>query len=156
MHKKEKISKRFLMVASVFLCSLSVTSGILSAETNEPMETEGLFDISIEDLMNIDVSVASKKDEPQYEASGIVVVVSQTEIDIYGDRNLHQLLQRQPSVYTRGSYMYPNNMVSFRGDMPTHQDVHNLILLNGRPIRETCFGGADFPVYMAEQRHVGN
>ena len=70
-----------------------------------------------------------------------------SEIDIYGDRNLLQLLQRQPSVYTRGSYMYPNNLASFRGDLSTHLDVHNLILFNGRPIRESGFGGINFPVY---------
>jgi outer membrane receptor protein involved in Fe transport len=45
--------------------------------------------------------------------------------------------------------MYHNNIASFRGDMPTHLDLHNLILFNGRPIRESGFGGASFPVYMA-------
>ena len=145
---KDKIKKRYLTILIVFLCSFGVTSSIHSAEPNEPSQMDELFDMSIEDLMNVNVSVASKKEEPQYEAPGIVVVVPKEEIDIYGDRDLLQLLQRQPSIYTRGSYMYPDNIASFRGDMPTHQDVHNLILFNGRPIRETCFGGADFPVYM--------
>jgi outer membrane receptor protein involved in Fe transport len=114
-------------------------------DANEP---EDLFDMSIEELLEIKVSVASKKPESTSEAPGVVVVVPRDEIDLYGDRNLHQLLQRQPSVYTRGSYMYPNNIASFRGDMPTHLDLHNLILFNGRPIRESGFGGVNFPVYM--------
>ena len=135
------------------ICSLLILLAIVSQtfaeqqDINQPLDSD-LFNMSIEDLMNVDVSVASKKEEPLYEAPGVVDVIPQKEIKIYGDRNLLQLLQRQPSVYTRGSYMYPNNIVSFRGDMPTHQDLHDLILLNGRPIRETGFGGADFPVYM--------
>jgi outer membrane receptor for ferrienterochelin and colicins len=144
----DNIRKRHLTVVLIILCTLSITSEVLSAEPNEPFQTDELFNMSIEDLMNVDISVASKKDEPQYEAPGVVVVVPREEIEIYGDRNLHQLLQRQPSVYTRGSYMYPNNIASFRGDMPTHLDLHNLILFNGRPIRESGFGGVSFPVYM--------
>jgi len=146
---KDKIIKQHLAVVLIILCILGVIPSILSGEPNEPQQMEGLFEMSIEDLMNIDISVASKKDEPQYEAPSVVVVVPREEIDIYGDRNLLQLLQRQPSVYTRGSYMYPNNIASFRGDMPTHLDLHNLILFNGRPIRESGFGGINFPVYMA-------
>jgi outer membrane receptor for ferrienterochelin and colicins len=145
----EKSKKLHITVILVFLSTLYAVTGILSAEPNEPSQTDELFDMSIEDLMNVDVSVASKKSEPQYEAPGIVSVVPHEEIDIYGDRNLLQLLQRQPSVYTRGSYMYPNNIASFRGDMPTHLDLHNLILFNGRPIRESGFGGISFPVYLA-------
>lgn len=108
-----------------------------------------LMDMSLEQLMDVQVSVASKKNESIYEAPGIVSTVSAEEISQFGDRNLHQLLQRQPSVYTRGSYMYPHNLASFRGDMPTHLDLHTLVLLNGRPIRESGFGGTNFPVYLA-------
>jgi outer membrane receptor for ferrienterochelin and colicins len=107
---------------------------------------EELMKMDLEELM--DVTIASKKSEPLVEAPSVVTVVPHEEFEMYGDRNLHQLLQRQPSVYTRGSYMYPNNIASFRGDMPTHLDLHNLILFNGRPIRESGFGGIDFPVYM--------
>ena len=148
MYMKDKIRELRLTVLLLIFCTLNITSTNFSAEPNDLLQTDELFDMSIEDLMNVDISVASKKEEPQYEAPGVVVVVPHEEINIYGDRNLHQLLQRQPSVYTRGSYMYPNNIASFRGDMPTHLDLHNLILFNGRPIRESAFGGTNFPVYM--------
>jgi len=114
----------------------------------EPISDEDLFEMDIEELLNVDISIASKKSEPMNEAPSVVTSVNRDEMEIYGDRNLHQLLQRQPSVYTRGSYPYLNNIASFRGDMPTHVDLHTLILLNGRPIRESGFGGLDFPVYM--------
>lgn len=144
--KNEK--KTCLMVLMVIFYILLFSPVIFSAEPNELLPTNELFDMSIEDLLDVEISVASKKSEPQHDAPGVVVVVPKSEIDIYGDRNLQQLLQRQPSVYTRGSYMYPHNLASFRGDLPTHLDLHNLILFNGRPIRESSFGGVNFPVYM--------
>ena len=133
------------MSFKVLILILSIQIPVLAGEEIPPKD---LFEMNIEELLELDVSVASKKSEPINEAPGIIVVVPHEEIDIYGDRNLHQLLQRQPSVYTRGSYMYPKNIASFRGDMPTHLDLHNIILFNGRPIRESSFGGVNFPVYM--------
>jgi len=147
MNMKAKNRKLSLILLFIVLCTLWNTTTVFSSEPDELLQTDELFDMNIEDLMDVGISVASKKDEPQYEAPGIVAVVPKEEIEIYGDRNLHQLMQRQPSVYTRGSYMYPNNIASFRGDMPTHLDLHNLILFNGRPIRESGFGGINFPVY---------
>ncbi len=120
----------------------------LSTEPNKPSQRDNLFDMDIEQLMNIEVTVASKKSEPQYEAPGVVVVVPREEFIVYGDRNLHQLMQRQPSVYTQGSYFYPHNIASFRGNMGGHLDLHTLLLINGRPIRDSYYGGENFPVYM--------
>ena len=135
---------RIFLICGFWVCFVFVA--FANAEQSEPND-ESIFDLSLEQLMEVEVTVASKKSESIYEAPAVMSVVSREEIEVYGDRNLHQLLQRQPSVYTRGSYMYPNNIVSFRGDMPTHLDLHTLILFNGRPIRESSFGGVNFPVY---------
>jgi outer membrane receptor for ferrienterochelin and colicins len=135
-----------LPVAQILLCvAVAVTASQAPASDN-PGEKD-LKDMDIEELLNVNVSVASKKSEAVTEAPAVVTVVPREDFTMYGDRDLLQLMQRQPSVYTRGSYMYPNNVASFRGDMPTHLDLHDLILFNGRPIRESGFGGIDFPVY---------
>lgn len=131
------------VLPAVLLLALAAPAG---AETGA--DAEDFMGMDLEQLMQVEISVASKKLEPLVQAPGIVSVIDREEFVTYGDRDLLQLLQRQPSVYTRGSYMYPNNLASFRGDMPTHLDIHNLILFNGRPIRESGFGGVNFPVYM--------
>lgn len=141
----KQISLWFFIQVAVCCLVLNLLSPIYA---EEPHDANDFFEMGIEDLLNVDISIVSKKSEPINEAPGVVNVVHKDEIEMYGDRNLLQLLQRQPSVYTRGSYMYPNNIASFRGDMPTHLDLHNLILFNGRPIRESGFGGTNFPVYM--------
>jgi outer membrane receptor protein involved in Fe transport len=100
----------------------------ISAQDEIP--TEDLFEMDIEELLEIDISVASKKPESIQEAPGVVVVVPREEIDVFGDRNLHQLLQRQPSVYTRSSFVYSDNLAGFRGDMSTHAEMHTLYIFS--------------------------
>jgi outer membrane receptor protein involved in Fe transport len=112
----------------------------LSAQQQDPNKHEDLFEMSIEELMNVEVTSASKKAESLYEAPGVMAVVPKEEFESYGDRNLHQLLQRQPSVYTRDDFVYADNGAGFRGDMSTVAEMHTLILFNGRPIRESAQG----------------
>jgi outer membrane receptor for ferrienterochelin and colicins len=135
--------------AFLLMCSIVLYAGPnLLAEPQDTNEPEDFFDMSIEELLEIEVSVASKIPEPPVEAPGVVVVVPRNEFELYGDRNLHQLMQRQPSVYTGHSFAYSHNLAAFRGDMSAHQERHTLILLNGRPIRESALGYS-FPIYTA-------
>jgi len=103
-------------------------------------ESVDFASMSIEELLEVEVTSASKIPESLYEAPGVMVVVPRDEIEAYGDRDLHQLLQRQPSVYTRDVLPYTDNVAGFRGDMGTVTDMHTLILFNGRPIRESAQG----------------
>ncbi|OHB64173.1 MAG: hypothetical protein A2Y77_11425 [Planctomycetes bacterium RBG_13_62_9] len=96
------------------------------------------MDMELEELLN--VTVASKKSEPLIEAPSVVSVVPREEFELYGDRDLWQLMQRQPSVYTRHDFVYSDNCAGFRGDMLTVAEMHTLILFNGRPIRESAQG----------------
>jgi outer membrane receptor for ferrienterochelin and colicins len=104
--------------------------------------------MSLEELMGITVT-ASKRAEPVYNAPGIVTVYTKEEIKRFGARTLFDVLNQLPRVYCTGSYLFPNNVPSVRGDLPTHTNNHTLILINGRPVRESNSGGWNFPVYMA-------
>ncbi|MEW6515325.1 MAG: TonB-dependent receptor [candidate division FCPU426 bacterium] len=95
------------------------------------------------------VSVASKRLESVEQAAGVVTVITEKEIAQFGGNNLLDLIERIAGVYTLGSYMFPNNKVSIRGDFLTHTDDSVLILLNGRPLRESISGGWNYPVYGA-------
>jgi outer membrane receptor for ferrienterochelin and colicins len=102
------------------------------------IDPQDLMKMDLEELMN--VTIASKKSEPLVEAPGVVTVVPREEFEVYGDRDLWQLMQRQPSVYTREVFPYSDNLAGFRGDMLTVAEMHTLILFNGRPIRESAQG----------------
>jgi len=109
---------------------------------------EDLLEMDFEELLDVEVSVASKKPESITEAPNIVIAVPREEIELYGDRTLFGLMQRQPSVYTCSSFVYSENATAFRGDLSAHSALHTLFLLNGRPIRESA-QGHNFPINMA-------
>lgn len=127
------ISNKIIVIILILLIQIPVYA-------QESIPAEDLFEMDIEELLEVDVSVASKKAESHLEAPAVVVNVPKEEFTLFGDRNLHQLLQRQPSVYTRNSFVYSDNLAAFRGDMSTHAEMHTLILFNGRPIRESAQG----------------
>jgi outer membrane receptor protein involved in Fe transport len=110
------------------------------AVDDKPSQGADIYEMPIEELMNVEVTSASKKAESIYEAPGVMVVVPKEEIEAYGDRDLHQLMQRQPSIYTRDVFPYTDNVAGFRGDMITVAETHTLILINGRPVRESAQG----------------
>lgn len=137
------VSKKVSLLAAILL-ALGLPS---FAQQDDATTQKTLFEIPIEQLMDVNVTTASKKSESLNEAPGVMTVVPREEIEIYGDRTLFQTLQRQPSIFTEHSYAFGDNIASFRGDLSTHQERHTLTLFNGRPIRESALGYS-FPVYM--------
>jgi len=133
---------RTVVVVTAF--AMLATLGVFAAEP----EGADLAGLSLEELMDIEISVASKRPETTFEAPGVVVVVPRAEIELYGDRTLYQLMQRQPSVYPRRSFVYGESMAAFRGDMVAHSETHTLLLINGRPVRESA-QAINSPMYMS-------
>ncbi len=127
-----------LKVQAIALCMVFILQSPVPADDTVP--ADDLFEMELEELLEVDVSVASKKTELISEAPGIVVVVPRNEFEIYGDRDLHQMMQRQPSIYIRDVFPYTYNVIGFRGDMSMVTDSHTLVLFNGRPIRESAQG----------------
>ncbi len=112
-------------------------------------EDSDLYAMSFEELMNVEVTTASKSAESQIDAPGVVSVVTAHEIEGFGARNLEEVLSRVTSLYLLGSFLYPNNVVSMRGDLRDHSDNHVLVLINGRPYRDTTQGGINAALYRA-------
>ncbi|MCA9264672.1 MAG: TonB-dependent receptor [Planctomycetales bacterium] len=95
------------------------------------------------------VESVSKTPEKASEAPGIVDVITADEIESFGAKNLYELLQRATSVFMTGSFMFGDNMASVRGNLLKHEDNHVLILLNGRPFRDSTAGGINWSLYSA-------
>jgi len=140
--------KRTFPVSLYGLLLIALSWTTVPAEELPQIASDELYDLSLEQLLNIEISVVSKKQETMFEAPGIAVIVPREEFTLYGDRTLFQLMERQPSVYTRHSFVFADNMASFRGNLSTHAEMHTLILINGRPVRESALG-YNFPLYMA-------
>jgi len=111
--------------------------------------THQLLSLSLEELANVEVDTVSKTSESLYRAPGIASVISREEIRRFGGNSLYEVLDRIASVYMNGSILFLQNNAAIRGDMFNGLDRHVLILLNGRPFRDTLNGGIKFPIYTA-------
>lgn len=108
---------------------------------------QDLLEMNLEDLLNIEVTTASKKAEKTTDAPGIISTITKEEIKYFGANSLNDVLERATSIQSLGSHAFPYNISAMRGDLRTLYDNHILILINGRPIREGVLGGLNSPVY---------
>jgi outer membrane receptor for ferrienterochelin and colicins len=121
---------------------------------------ENLMEMSLEELLNVSVEVASKKQEKVSEAPGIITVVTRKEIESFGAVTLVDVLNRVPSLQLMSSHLWVQSKSVIRGDLITHTDTHVLTLINGRPFRETQEGDAShilyttFPVELIERIEI--
>ena len=125
----------------IFLILFS--TGALYAQEDETVE---VYDLSLEQLMQMEVVSASKTEEGINDAPGVISTIGAEEIRRLGGTNLAEVLERSAGVYITGTYYMPDNYISLRGDASSHYNRHVLILINGRPVRETLFGGVDFSI----------
>jgi len=100
------------------------------------------------------IEAVSMREERVSESPGIVDVITAKDIKEFGAKNLYEVLRWATSVYMTGSYLYPRNVTSLRGDLSTHSDNHVLVLINGRPFRDITQGGINTPIYTAFPIHM--
>jgi outer membrane receptor for ferrienterochelin and colicins len=100
------------------------------------------------------VEGVSKKAETLAESPGIVDVITARDIEQFGAKNLYEVLQRATSVFMTGSFLFPRNVASIRGNLQNHEDNHVLVLINGRPFRDVTAGGVNVSIYTAFPIHT--
>lgn len=122
--------------------------GLLSS-TVSASEPKDLFEMSLAELAQVTVVTAGKYNQQQANAAAVMTVIDASRIRQSGVENLFQLLQQVTSFYPTGSHFFPRNVASIRGNLMTHADNHVLLLLNGRPLRESYSGGINFAIYNA-------
>lgn len=107
-----------------------------------------VFDMTLEELLHVKVTVASRRDEVVREAPAVVTIVSRAEIEAFGARNLMDIVNRLPSMQVVGHAGFYGNKTQIRAQPNSSQDRHTLILLNGRPVRENINGGNNAYFYL--------
>ncbi|MBN1591365.1 MAG: TonB-dependent receptor [Pirellulales bacterium] len=137
-----------------------------SAKTSggEDADLDSILDLDLKSLGSIAVREStftdpivegvSKTAEKASEAPGIVDVITAKDIEDFGAKNLYEALEWATSVYMTGSFMYPRNIASIRGDLAAHEGNHVLVLINGRPFRECVGGGFNSTIYTAFPIHM--
>jgi len=113
------------------------SAGSFSQET-----TVNLDDMTLDQIMNMEITTASKTAMSAEDAPGIITVVSKQEIENSGARTLSDVLNRVPG-FTSGTSIQNGNHTNFyvRGSFSLNsEDI--LILKDGRRLNDGLSGGA--------------
>ena len=121
------------LTAGAVLCTSLLVSAPLAALP------EDLTELSLDDLMRIDVRSVSKRAEPLQEASAAVTVLTAEDIRRSGARSLAEVLRLVPGLHVARS-AGQSYAISARGFNSTTADKME-VLLDGRSVYTPLFSG---------------
>jgi outer membrane receptor for ferrienterochelin and colicins len=145
------------------LCMTVALSGLASAEpapNGSAAAADVLDDVNLEALLNMKVTTTSKRSESISDAPGVIVVVTKDDIQRYGITSMFDLMDLVANVYPMSSYAKRYAIMSVRGIVQDQRNKYNLLLINGRPVREGLQGGVEenmwssFPVDSIERVEI--
>lgn len=121
-----------LLVAFLLLFSVQVIAQEDSIDYSE---------MSLEDLLNVEVVTASKQAESIWDAPAVITTITSDEIEAFGHNQLRDVLELATGVMPAEASASWYNVAVRGGDpSPINGSAHILLLINGRPIRESFFG----------------
>jgi outer membrane receptor for ferrienterochelin and colicins len=135
-----KITRTCYLTAglSALLVFISNTAAFTQDSNGDSLN---VYEMSLEELLNMTITTASKSDEKVSEAPGVVSVITHDELNRFGGNTLYDILLRVPGLSPVGIYMSDRADVAARGDQVGGSASHILLLINGRPVREAIEGG---------------
>lgn len=132
---------RKFITLSFVLCSFIVFAQ--TEETNiKEQSMDDLLELSLEDLMNMQVSVSTKQSVNIRETPGIVSVITKEDIENSGARDMVDLVQRYVPGFEFGSDVEGVVGIGVRGIWSYEGKL--LLLIDGMEANETMFGNSIF------------
>lgn len=144
----------------VKMLTVGLITGGLFVPSASAQRMEDLMEVSLKDLMNATITSASKKEEKAFDAPSVITTITAKDIETFGGSSLYEILERSPGFYGLSSFVFRKNAIGLRGDLPTHVNPRILFLINGRPFRESIFGGQNagilttFPIFSIKQIEI--
>jgi len=108
------------------LCLLAPTA--VMAQEQSPRQR--LSELSIEDLMNVEVVTASRTEERLTRATSVMSVITAREIERAGFRTIYEVLARVPGFFPTSQATW--KLAGTRGLVSDGND-HTLLLIDGHP-----------------------
>ena len=128
--------------------------------TAQDIEEDDIYDLTLEQIMNIEVVSASKSSESVMDAPAVITVISASEIESFGALTLQEVMERVVGTWSYGAMAVHNSVYSMRGETTTIDNLHILVLIDGRPTRESLRNGQytsfylSFPIESIERLEV--
>ncbi|MEN6582120.1 MAG: TonB-dependent receptor plug domain-containing protein, partial [Armatimonadota bacterium] len=128
------------MTAAAIILALFLLPACVNAHQDEEntLEQQDLTNLDIEDLLNINVTAASKKIERTSDAPASVTVITHDQIERYGYRNLQDALRSVVGLYASTDLNY--GFLGVRGyAMPGDFNTRVLLLIDGVRINDPMY-----------------
>lgn len=129
---------------------LSILSLLLATAWAPPaLAKEDLTELSLESLMEITITGASKYEQRQNEVAAAVSVITRDEIKAFGWRTIGEALASLPGIYTTYDRQY--TYLGTRGfGLPGDFNTRVLLTINGNRVNDVTYDsalvGREFPV----------
>jgi outer membrane receptor for ferrienterochelin and colicins len=142
---RNSLSLAFLIFLPCLLpCILGI---VLPAFLPSSARADALDTGPLEALAKVQVVTASKTKENVQDSPGIIEVITQDDIQRIGAISLAEVLDHATSLFALGTAVNPMGLVSMRGDVAESSYMPRvLMLLDGRPFRDSMTGGVDAPL----------
>lgn len=130
---------------------LGALGAMLLASFTALGESSGISDLSLEDLLNVEVEGASRFQQPLSEAPASVTVISSQDIRRYGYRTVAEALESAPGVYANDDRDY--TYLGLRGFNRSGDYNSRILLLNdglrrNEPLYQQAMVGSESPIEM--------
>lgn len=113
----------------------------LCAETGTPSSPDDFYNLSLAELGQVEISIATGNSTPLDRAPATATVISSSEILAMGARNLNEVLETVPGLHVSlSSLSRLDSVYSIRG-IHTGFNPQVLLMLNGVPVQYNLQGG---------------
>jgi outer membrane receptor protein involved in Fe transport len=144
---KDNVEVRMIGIKRiVFACLIAALvlllpgSGIFCAQDEKEKKSLDVVDMSLEELLNMEVVSAAKFSQKMSEAPGVISVITDQHIREYGWLSMNEMLAAQPGFFP--SQDYDRRTVGSRGLFEGWNNNHLLLLVDGIPHNDNLYGTA--------------
>lgn len=108
----------------------------LTSVANTDERLEHFLSLSLEELVNLETTIATNTKSTISEAPGVVTVITSEDIKATGATNLVDVLEGVPGIHVRASQFAFRPLVQFRGANANQ----TLLMVNGNPVKDLMWG----------------
>ncbi|MBN1991015.1 MAG: TonB-dependent receptor [Bacteroidales bacterium] len=119
--------------------------GFTQSATGQQQDTVSLYDLSIDELMNLRVQSATKKEEPISNIPASIVIITRQEIQSQGWTTLEEVLSNIPGMYQINDYLwFGSDNYGVRGFFSSGSFSTMTVMVNGVSQKEDWYNS--FPL----------
>ncbi len=127
----------FLLKAGLLACSASSSPLILASENN--VEPDEIFSLSLEELANVKISTGTLFSAIKQEATSAITLIDQQQIKLSGAKNLANLLEQHVPGMMLMTHS-EGNKIGLRGHIAA-ENYKLLLLVNGKNVTNMVYEG---------------